>query len=245
GIAMVLNHGTDHARPGDTTADSPPYARLGYSTATIPPLTADAVASPIDNAVVLLDDAGQASHRSGFEQLFARELSGGVLAAASRGPVHWVDTAADDSPDYGSGRRGPVTPGPVITVASLLRDGVEIRLARVDTPATGARPSWRTVRLGGWPVAADTQPGTQITPAQVTSGEPGPSVEARTASLRSHLRALSGFDRAGITTEQGTSPLGSWTAIPWLATDGDVPYGEVLAAVVLLDRGARMTPTPH
>ncbi|MFF7145878.1 DUF2264 domain-containing protein [Streptomyces nodosus] len=234
GIAVVLNHGTDHARPGDTGADSPPYARLGYSTATVPPLTADAVASPTDNTVVLLDDAGRASHRSGFEQLFARELPGGVLAAASRGPVHWVDTDADDSPDYGSGRRGPVTPGPMVTVASVLRDGVEIRLARVGAPATtGANPSWRTVRLGGWPVAADTRPGTRVTP-----GEPGPSAEARTASLRSCLRALRGFDHAGITTEQDTSPLGSWTAIPWLATDGELPYGEVLAAVVLLDRGA-------
>ncbi|MFJ2018511.1 DUF2264 domain-containing protein [Streptomyces nodosus] len=234
GIAVVLNHGTDHARPGDTGADSPPYARLGYSTATVPPLTADAVSSPTDNTVVLLDDAGRASHRSGFEQLFARELPGGVLAAASRGPVHWVDTDADDSPDYGSGRRGPVTPGPMVTVASVLRDGVEIRLARVGTPATtGANPSWRTVRLGGWPVAADTRPGTRVTP-----GEPGPSAEARTASLRSCLRALRGFDHAGITTEQDISPLGSWTAIPWLATDGELPYGEVLAAVVLLDRGA-------
>ncbi|MGW2899599.1 DUF2264 domain-containing protein [Streptomyces sp. NPDC001212] len=239
GIAMVLNHGTDHARPGDTGADSPPYARLGYSTATIPPLTADAVASPIDNAVVLLDETGRASHRSGFEPLFARELSGGVLAAASRGPVRWVDTAADDSPDYGSGRRGPVTPGPMITIASLLRDGVEIRLARIDTPPTGASPSWRAVRLGGWPVATDTRPATRI-----TSGEPGPSAEARTASLRSHLRALRGFNLGGVTTQQDTSPLGSWTAIPWLATDTDTPFGEILAAMVLLDRGSPDTADP-
>ncbi|MFF4796664.1 hypothetical protein ACFY2M_45370 [Streptomyces sp. NPDC001276] len=162
-----------------------------------------------------------------------------MLAAASRGPVRWVDTAADDSPDYGSGRRGPVTPGPMITIASLLRDGVEIRLARIDTPPTGASPSWRAVRLGGWPVATDTRPATQITP-----GEPGPSAEARTASLRSHLRALRGFNLGGVTTQQDTSPLGSWTAIPWLATNTDAPFGEILAAMVLLDRGSPDTADP-
>lgn len=240
GFAVVLNHGTDHARPGDTVADSPLYARLGYSTATVPPLTAGSVAGPADNAVVLLDEAGRASHRSGFDPLFAGELPGGVLAAASRGAVRWVDTSADDSPDFGSGRRGPVVPGPAVTVASVLRDGVEIRLARVDAPARKANPPWRGVRLGGWPVAAGVRPGTETGPdggLEGGPGVPGPFAEARTGTLRSRLRGLRGFHRGGITTERDAGPLGAWTAIPWLVTDGDVPFGEVLAAVVVLDRG--------
>ena len=33
GFAVALNHGTDHALPGDQRSDSPLYSRLGYSTA--------------------------------------------------------------------------------------------------------------------------------------------------------------------------------------------------------------------
>ncbi len=89
GIAMVFNHGTDHAAPGDRRSDSPLYARLGYSTATVPPLTGSTVASPIDNSVVLLDELGRASHRAGFETCYAAELPGGVARrrVAGRGAV--------------------------------------------------------------------------------------------------------------------------------------------------------------
>ncbi|MGP3970634.1 DUF2264 domain-containing protein [Streptomyces sp. 6N223] len=225
GIATVLNHGTDHARPGAECADSPLYARLGYSTATVPPLTGATVADPVDNAVVVVDDRGRATHRSGFTTLYAHELPGGVLAAASRGPVRWVDASADTSPDHGSGRNGEVTPGPVVTVASLVRGGVEVRLARVDAPAAG--PEWRSVRFGGWPVTAADRPHT------------GPGARAATADrLHSRLVALRGLDEAGVALEQGTSPLGAWTAIPWLATRAaePLPLGEVLAAAVVLDR---------
>ncbi|AVV45685.1 hypothetical protein C6376_34325 [Streptomyces sp. P3] len=239
GIAVVLNHGTDHAGPGDLRADSPLYARLGYSTATVPPLIGAAVTDPVDNAVVVLDDAGRAGHRSGFTTLFARELAGGVLTAASRGPVRWVDSGADDSPDHGSGRNGPTRPGPVITVVSVLRAGTEIRLIRVDPPQTGPDPTWCSVRLGGWPLAADLQPRTR----SGAHGWQGPYAEARTASLRSRLCGLRGLHHGGVAIAKDDSPLGSRSATPWLATDG-VPYGEVLAAIVLLDRGGADVPAP-
>jgi hypothetical protein len=223
GIATVLNHGTDHARPGAECADSPLYARLGYSTATVPPLTGATVADPVDNSVVVLDARGRATHRSGFAALYARELPGGALAAASGGPVRWVDASADASPDHGSGRSGEVTPGPVVTVASVVREGVEVRLARVDAPE--AMASWRAIRLGGWPVAASERPHT------------GPGARAATGDgLHSRLVALRGLGEAGVALERDTSPLGSWTAIPWLATAGPLPLGEVLAAAVVLDR---------
>ncbi|MGW0821099.1 DUF2264 domain-containing protein [Streptomyces sp. NPDC002845] len=246
GIAVVLNHGTDHAHPGDRCADSPLYARLGYSTATVPPLSSASTADPVDNTVVVLDDTGRASHRSGFETLFARELPRGVLAAASRGPVRWVDTGADDSPDHGSGRKGPTTPGPVVTVASVLRAGTEVRLVRVDAPPTQVDappaqpdPAWRSVRIGGWPVADGLLPRTR----SGTHDSGSPYAEARTASLRSRLRGLRGLHHGGVATGKDDSALGARTATPWLATDG-VPYGDVLAAVVLLDRGGPDAPAP-
>lgn len=231
GIAMVLNHGTDHARPGATCADGPLYARLGYSTATVPPLTGALVDNPLDNAVVIVDDQGRATHRAGFVTQYAKALPGGVLAAASSGRVRWVDAGDDGSPDHGSGRAGTITEGPWLTIASVLRGGVEIRLARVDAPA-GAEPSWRAVRLGGWPISAEATPRT----SSASGPAPGPSARAATQDLRSKLRGLRGFDRSGVHLEHDTTPLGQWTAIPWLATTGPLPLGTVLAAAVVLDR---------
>lgn len=227
GVAVVLNHGTDHAAPGSEETDAPLYARLGYSTATLPPQTGPTVADPLDNAVVVLDTAGRATHRAGFTPLYARELDGGVLAAASSGPVRWVDTSGEeDVPDHGSGRPGRSTPGPVLTVASLLRGTTEVRLARVDHPGS-VPPAWREVRLGGWPVSSDEPPRT------------GPGARAATAGgLVSRVVALLGFPDSGVAVERDTSPLGTHTAVPWLATGGTVPLGEVLAAVVSLRRGA-------
>ncbi|WP_033211686.1 DUF2264 domain-containing protein [Kitasatospora phosalacinea] len=231
GIAVVLNHGTDHALPGDTSADSPLYARLGYSTATLPPLTGATVSDPVDNSVVVLDADDRATHRTGFTTLFTQDLPHGVLAAASRGRVRWVDTSQDTSPDHGSGRRGPVRPGPVLTVASIVRGGVEVRLARLDLPpgVDAPDPDWHAVRLGGWPIAGDRAPATRTDATQ--------HAEAAAPRLHSRLWGLHGFVRAGVHAEQGTSPLGEQVAVPWLATASPAPVGELLAAVVVLDRG--------
>ncbi|GAA2447605.1 DUF2264 domain-containing protein [Streptomyces macrosporus] len=236
GIAVVVNHGTDHARPGTTAADSPLYARLAYSTATLPPQTGATPADPVDNTVTVVDERGRATHRSGFTTLYARELPGGVLAAASAGPVRWVDVD-DGTPDHGSGRTGPVTPGPHLTVASVVRDGTEIRLVRVDASGTATAAergdARHTVRMGGWPVSCADEPRTDT-----ASGAHGPEARAVGGGLCSRLRALRGPDRAGVAVECGVSPLGAWTATPWLATSGSLPLGEVLAAQVVLAREA-------
>jgi hypothetical protein len=234
GIALVLNHGTDHAMPGDTCADSPLYARLGYSTATLPPLAGPSADGPIDNSVVVLDETARPTHRSGFETLFVSQLPGRVLVGASRSHLHWVDTTADDSPDHGSGRRGPVTRGPAAVMASVLREGVEVRLVRMDLPAGWSGPpsaAWRSVRLGGWPV------GDVVTPQLTSDSDVAAYAQATAAELRSAVHSLRGFTQAGVTAECGTSPLAQWTAIPWVATE-TVPIGEVLAAVVVLDRAS-------
>ncbi|MEB3368937.1 DUF2264 domain-containing protein [Saccharopolyspora mangrovi] len=234
GIAFVLNHGTDHATPGDERSDSPLYARLGYSTATMSPLTGPTVEDPVDNAVVLVDAQGGATHRTGFATSRTRELPNGALMATSSGLVRWVDSTNDTSPDHGSGRTGQVRPGTEITIASVLRDGLEVRLVRVENPP-GEGVS---LRLGGWPVAADSRP------AATSGGADGaPHAQARTAELRSHLRGLSGFTTSGTAAERGTSPLGDWTVIPWLSVD-PVPAGEVLAALVVLDRGDQLPAHP-
>lgn len=233
GIAIVLNHGTDHASPGDRRSDSPLYARLGYSTATVPPLTGPTAAAPLDNAVAVLDDRGLASHRAGFEHCYATELPGGVLAAASRGQVRWVDVTGDHSPDHGSGRAGPVVPGPVITVVSVLREGVEVRLVRLDA-ADEPFQHGRLLRLGGWPVADDIGPA-------VSTGS-GVATAASATGPRSVVRALRGFATAKVSIEYGTSPLGSWTAIPSLSTSDLPAFGAVLAAAVVLDRGGPPVP---
>jgi hypothetical protein len=189
----------------------------------VPPL---ASAVP-DNTVVVLDADGRASDRAGFSTCYALELPGGVMAAASRGRVRWVDTSADDSPDHGSGRSGPVVPGPVLTVASVVRRGVEVRLARLDDVGEPVR----SLRLSGWPVSGETPP------------ETGAAC-ARTADLRSEVRPLRGFTTADVAVESGTSPLGEWTAIPFVATEGPPEPGAVYAAVVVLDRGGPDEPGP-
>jgi len=222
GFSMVLNHGTDHALPGDLRSDTPLYARLGYSTATMPP--SSGWSRPLDNTVAVIDSGGRASHRAGFRTLFAEERPGGVLLAASSGPVRWVDIDGDRSYDHGKGRSGPVTPGPVVTVASVLRGGTEVRLCRVDAREPDAR--WQAVQLGGWPVSGDDEP-LWDNDSCVQVGR-----------LRSELRPLRGFRRGGMIVEQDVTPLGRWTATPWLATESAVPLGEVLAALVVLGRGS-------
>ncbi|MDI3421516.1 DUF2264 domain-containing protein [Streptomyces luteolus] len=227
GVVTVLNHGTDHALPGTVRSDAPVYARLGYSTATLPPLTGPTVADPLDNTVTLLDADGRASHRTGFTALGTHELPGGALMALSSGRVHWVDLTGDTGLDHGSGRTGPATPGPVVTVASVVRDGVEVRLARVEGPPG---PAVR-LRLGGWPLTADTPPGSD------SGHAPKPYATASTEGLTSRLHALTGFAGAGVHTEEGTSPLGRFTAVPWLTAEVPAP-GTTLAAVVTLTREA-------
>jgi hypothetical protein len=120
-----------------------------------------------------------------------------------------------------------VVAGPVLTVASVVRGGVEVRLVRVDRvegPVT-------SLRLTGWPVTGPAPPETE-------------AACARTPQLRSVLRSLRGFPVADVAVEAGVSPLGEWTAIPFLATGEPPEAGAVFAAVVVLDRGGPDEPDP-
>ncbi len=221
GMVRVVNHGTDRATPGDPKSDAPLYARLGYSTATIPPLTGPAVANPPDNSVAIIDDAGNASHRNGFTLLSCAE-SDGIGVAVSRAHAHWVAVEEDPGPDHAAGRAGTVRPGPVITMGSVIRGAVEVRAARVDSAVLG---DGAVLEFSGWPVTQGTKP--------TANAEP-PHAEVVGDRLTSSLTGLAGFASASIHREDGTSPLGEHTAIPVLRTATTPEPGQVYVAAVIL-----------
>jgi hypothetical protein len=145
GIVRVVNHGTDHGRAGELVTDSPLYARLSYSTATSPVLSAQGWEEPVDASVSLLDPQGRASHRAGYRTL-AVGGSGDTCHGFSIAQAHWV-VPTPGQPDHGSGRSGEVATGPDVLVGSIVRGPWEVRLVRVEEAFTGA------LRVTGWPVA--------------------------------------------------------------------------------------------
>jgi len=206
GIVRLVNHGTDHASLGDQLADSPIYARLGYSSATIPPLTGATLDSPVDSSVSVLDATGRASHRTGFAPVGVTD-DGGVLRGVSVGEAHWVDTSGAVAYDHGSGRAGIVTDGPRVEIASLLHGAWEVRFARVldDTDAAVR------LRFSGWPLdAASADAFESVVAARAASIVAG--------RLTSRVIALNGVSdvRPSIHTATNVSPLAAATAVPWL-----------------------------
>ncbi|PZG02928.1 DUF2264 domain-containing protein [Micromonospora deserti] len=236
GLVRIVNHGTDHSVPHDERADSPLYARLGYSTATLPPLVGTTVGHPSDNSVAVVDGAGRRTHRNGFETLGC-ELVDGVGRAVSRARAHWVTTEDDHGPDHGSGRRGTVRHGPTVTMGSLLRGAVEVRAARVDS-AVGLDGASR-LEFSGWPVADE------VLPAVGTAADP-PRAEVTGGRLVSCVVGLAGLDAAEVRRERHTSPLGEHVAVPLLQTAQTPRVGRVYVAAVVLagaDAGETALPT--
>lgn len=205
GIVRVINHGTDHALPGSDGGDSPLYARLGYSTVTSPLLDADGWSSPLDQSVVLLDAAGEATHRTGFERLPAPPVEPAETAAvlASVADAHWVQ-ADPTAPDHGSGRPGVATAAGRVTTVSIVRGAWEVRLVRaaddVDAPATA-------LRIGGWAA--------------------GPGLDSTLVPLLGDVAPVS-----GTATADDATPLAGPTTTPWLRY-APVPEGWTGVAVRL------------
>ena len=150
GIVRLVNHGTDHANPGDTVGDSPLYAMLGYSTATAPLVDDGAYRQPLAQYVALTDADGRRTHRAGFETLGCG-VDDGVAWAASRQSAHWLELP-EDQVHHGSGYAGAPTIAGVVTVVSLLRGPWECRLARVDELFTHDVE----LRVAGWPLSQAT-----------------------------------------------------------------------------------------
>ncbi|GAB3461978.1 DUF2264 domain-containing protein [Streptomonospora sediminis] len=206
GLVRLVNHGTDHAAEGDLISDSPLYARLGHSSGTVPPLIGDTLASPLDNSVVVLDEHGTATHRTGFTALgVSRDEPASV--GGSRWRAHWVAAGGDTTPDHGSGRRGETRLGPTLEVWSAVRGPDEVRLVRVGSePVHGGGARWR-LRVGGWPVVPDS------------------GLESVVAALTEHPSPLSGEEHLG-----DVGPLRGTTTVPWFSAE--VAPGEVLACLV-------------
>jgi hypothetical protein len=209
GVVRIRNHGTDHANAGVKMADSPLYARFGYSTSTFPDLEPES----LDNAVVLVDGDGRLTHRTGFEYLEQQDLDG-VLVGVSRGTVNWIAVDPNAGPDHGSGAKGTAAPGPEVTVVSATRGAVELRLVRVRGAA--AAPAAR-LRMGGWPVDARSGMVSEIRPV------------AGFGSLS---------DDAGTWGRDEPHPMGEQLTIPWIGTSGTARDGDYAAVVVLTGDGS-------
>ncbi|MFC0627902.1 DUF2264 domain-containing protein [Kribbella deserti] len=209
GIVRIVNHGTDHSNPGDQRADSPLYARLAYSTHTMPLLAAGAWDQALENSVAIVHPELGPSHRNGFT------TAGPGVSITS---AHWVRTSEDNGPEHGSGRGGSVVPGPRLVVGSLLHGGQEVRAVRVD-PAAELDPAWM-LEISGWPISAEDAPAGSAEEDQAV-------VEGN--GLRS---SVSGFGNAGIRRLVDAAPTGRHTAVPLVTVKPQA--GRVYAAVVTL-----------
>lgn len=202
GLVRVINHGTDHAKPGDRTADSPLYARLGYSTATWPGLDTDAWERPSDQSVVLLDAEGRATHRSGFRTLRTDLVENpDVAVLASVADAHWVDVD-HDAPDHGSGRPGTPTAAGTITTVSAVRGAWEVRLVRLDDLVTDSdgRPLARSLEISGWAVPERDGPVSRVVPL---ADDP-----------RSPMRATGGaIPCVRVAVDDASTVVGRWTVV--------------------------------
>ncbi|QQQ73669.1 DUF2264 domain-containing protein [Saccharothrix sp. 6-C] len=228
GVVRIVNHGTDHALPGDTRGDSPLYARFGYSTATSPLLDRDSWVDPHDQAVVLVDAEGRASHRSGMapgptEVLDVDGVTVGT--ASSSGPVRWLEPD-DAQKHHGSGWEGRHHDAGTVAVHSLVRGPWEVRLVRVDEVSRDRPPV--SLELSGWAVAG-AEPETLATDPPCARGDGG---------AQSTLVVLLGETTdSGVSRHADASPLGPVAAVPW--TRHPVLPGEWFAALLELTRDAR------
>ena len=210
GIVRVINHGTDHARPGELTADSPLYARLGYSTATSPLLDADAWRNPLEQAVAITDASGRATHRTAMEPLAARVDDSGAAPVAVGGSTwqaHWV-VPDERHQRHGSGLIGAVEVAGRVTVVSLVRGPWEFRLVRVEDLAEGLDAASLRLRIGGWALSGTAPTGSAGgTVAEVTDG----TRRSRLAAVPGHAVAAPGW-----ASRQDADPLGPVSAVPYL-----------------------------
>ena len=234
GVVRVVNHGGDHADPGRLHSDDPCYARFGYSTHTAPETPGDPTpgprscpdAEPLDNAVVLLDARGRASHRRPSTRI---SIDGAT--AVSRSRAHWPEDASWDV--FG----GPDTEyrlGPWITVGSALRGSIEVRAVRVDPAADlaadpaadGSAGESHPLRIGGWALAADPEPNRTVDGATARV--------AAADGLVSLVTGVHGLPRASVVPGKDSNALGAASATPVVETEGPVAPGSVCVALVHL-----------
>ncbi|KQQ62766.1 hypothetical protein ASF63_18290 [Microbacterium sp. Leaf320] len=228
GIVRVINHGADHARPGDLVGDSPLYARLGYSTAASPLLNGDAWAEPLEQSVALLHADGRATHRAGMRVQSIRR-DGDAAIAGSEATAHWIAPAATQT-RHGSGITGDVEVAGTVTTWSIVRGAWEVRVVRIDRIEADAAPT--ALRIGGWALAADA--------VDDTVSETVAAASAR--GRHSTIVALTPGGVPSIENRRDASPLGAAASVPVVTSP--VSTGEWIAtAVHLSDRAAASAPT--
>ncbi|MFD4566998.1 DUF2264 domain-containing protein [Streptomyces sp. NPDC058467] len=234
GVVRVVNHGGDHADPARPHADDPCYARFAYSTHTAPETSGDptvaggsADADPVDNAVVLLDATGRASHRRPTTR-----LSLGETTAVSRSRAHWLK---DATWDVFGGPDAPYTLGPWITVGSALRGSVEVRAVRVD-PAYGDDTGGHVLRIGGWALPVDPE-------TAFGSSEGGTARVEGAGGLVSVALGVDQLAHSVVAFAHDSNALGAGSATPVVSTEGSVAYGTLHVALIHL--GGADPALPH
>lgn len=239
GIVRVINHGTDHASPGELTGDSPLYARLGYSTATSPLLDDEAWLNPLEQAVAITDARGRATHRTALTPLAVSVDASGAVPVAIGGSTwqaHWL-TPDERQQRHGSGLAGTAEVAGRVTVVSLVRGPWEFRLARVDDLAADLDPARLRLRIGGWALSASS-------PGDIAGSAYGTTAEVISGTRCSRLTAVPGDAVrgdavAGWAGRKDASPLGPVSAVPYL----ELPVAPGQWAVVLSElSGTREVP---
>ncbi|WP_341977575.1 DUF2264 domain-containing protein [Microbacterium sp. LWO13-1.2] len=228
GIVRIINHGADHARPGDLVGDSPLYARLGYSTAASPLLNGDAWAEPLEQSAALIHADGRATHRAGM-QVQGIRLDGGAAIAGSLANAHWIAPAANQT-RHGSGIVGSVEIAGAVSTWSIVRGAWEVRLVRVDAVAADAAPT--VLRIGGWAIAADA----------VDDLVSADSAAAAAGGRHSTIVALTPGGAPAVETRKDASPLGAAASVP-VITYPVVIGGWIATAVHLSDHAPVSAPS--
>ncbi|MEV0849634.1 DUF2264 domain-containing protein [Streptomyces sp. NPDC049954] len=233
GIVRLVQHGGDHADPRFLESDDSVYARYAYATASGPAVGGTADSRPVDAHVALVRADGSPSLRRPWQRL---RLDGRV--GVSRHRAHWLD---GELPDYFVPDSTRFTTGPVVTTASVLHHGAEVRLARVDAwqprnadaDADNSRAPGLPEDHGPWTLSMSGLP--------VAGDEP---VRARTSPARADVTAangptsvaigLRGLPDAAAVEADGTSAFGRYAAVPTVTSGQPVRYGEVYAALLVL-----------
>ncbi|MEO5535851.1 MAG: DUF2264 domain-containing protein [Pseudolysinimonas sp.] len=217
GIVRVVNHGTDHARAGSHTGDSPLYARIGYSTATSPLLDEESWTTPLEQSVALIDGAGRATHRTAMRLTEVTVDADGVGLVGSDWDAHWLDPEPTEH-RHGSGRGGTSTVAGVLAVRSLVRGAWELRLTHIVS--LDREHEVAGLRVGGWAVAG-ANPDIRLAVA---------SVDVTAGQVTSSIQNLLGAGTADVSERRDASPLGPVAAVPFL--DYPAVVGSWTAALV-------------
>ncbi|MFD6416280.1 DUF2264 domain-containing protein [Streptomyces sp. NPDC060194] len=233
GIVRLVQHGGDHADPRFLEPDDSVYARHAYATAAGPAVGGTADSLPLDSHVALVRADGAPSLRRPWRRL---RLDGRV--GISRHRAHWLD---GELPDYFAPDSSRFTTGPVVTTASVLHRGAEVRLARVDVRRpedrdAGSDPAdapglaedhgpW-TLVMSGLPVADDAPVRSRLAPARADV--------AAANGLTSTAIGLRGLTQAAAVDADGTNAFGRHAAVPTVAGGEPVRPGEVYAALLVL-----------